>query len=51
MNPYDACETAYKNSYEQRHLDVEKEYESHLKKLVKIYKELEKLNKIIQYWR
>ena len=43
MNPYDACETAYKNGYEQRHLDAEKEYKSRLKKLVKIYKELEKL--------
>ena len=41
MNPYNARETAYKNGYEQGRLDVEKEYKSHLKKLVKIYKELE----------
>ena len=43
MNNFDAFELAYKNGYEQGRLDAEKEYKSRLKKLVKIYKELEKL--------
>lgn len=50
MNPYDACEVAYKNGYEQGHLDVEKEYKSHLKKLVKIYKELKTLIEEVKYY-
>lgn len=50
MNHYDTRETAYKNGYEQGQLDVEKKYKSHLKKLVKIYKELEKLIEEVKYY-